>query len=127
MNEIALMKKAFKFLLDRGFCLTQYKNNFEYCVVYHSTKIEIVLDYDLRTHRFDVGLMNIANGAKNTYLSVMEVNALDERGRNEVVKKITSIYDEEERKWFFSKKSLSKIINIYAEFLKQNIDALEFF
>ena len=125
MNEIELIKKAFKFLLDKGFDLTCYKNNYEYCVTYSCAKLEIVLDYDLRTHQFEVGLMNIAKRDKNAYLSIMEMDTLDEYSRNEVIKKIMTIYDNEERKWFFSKKSLNKIINIYAEFIKQNIEVLE--
>lgn len=126
MNEIKIIKKSFDFLLNRGFVSTYTKNNLEYCVIYSSSKARIFLDYDLRTHRFEVDICIISkNNSNGSYMSILDMNIGNEYNKKETMQRINSVYKDAQKDWILSKEHFRSIVEIYAQFLKQNIDLIE--
>jgi|LSQX01.1.fsa_nt_gb hypothetical protein len=126
MNEIKLMKEAFSFLIENGCAISVEKSNVEYCVTYFKSDKQIVLSYDLRQHRFDVGIRNV-KGSSNydaTYLPLLETDVGDTIQKEQLIDALNVLYHQAETDWTISKKHFSEIVNAYAEFVKNNLSAI---
>ena len=122
MNEIRLMKAAFNFLEKDGYAVSTTKNNIEYGVTYSKFDKQIALSYDLRQHRFDVGIRDIKGS--NDYLPLLEMNIGNKTQKKELIDMLNTLYHEIDTDWTISKKHFCEIVNAYAEFVKRNISAV---
>ena len=123
MNEIKLMEDAFNFLLEKGFIPTSTKSNLEYCIIYSSSNLNIILNYDLRTHQFDIGIV-ISKNKHESYIPLFEVRISNEIYKQQTLNKIKSVYLSAQKDWTISKKHFCAIIDLYSEFLNQNIEEI---
>ena len=122
MNEIKLMKEAFNFLEKDGYAVSTTKSNIEYCVTYSKFDKQIALSYDLRQHRFDVGIRDVKGS--NDYLPLLEMNIGNITQKKELIDMLNALYHEIEADWTISRKHFCEIVNAYAKFVKRNISAV---
>lgn len=125
MNEIKLIESAFNFLVERGCSLSSQKTNLEYCVTYSFSNKKIILNYDLRLHRFDVGIQSTKNMDEyGLYYPLLELNIGGKSQRQELIDRIEALNVEVENDRIISKKHFCAILDAYAEFVKRNIDEI---
>lgn len=118
MNEIKLMKEAFNFLEKEGYVVSTTKSNIEYCVTYSKFGKQIVLSYDLRQHRFDVGIRD--NKGSNDYLPLLEMDVGNTTQKKELIDVLNALYREIEADRTISRKHFCEIVSAYAEFVKKH-------
>lgn len=118
MNEIKLIKDAFGFLQKNGFSLECTKSNMEYGLIYSCATVNIILDYDLRLHRFDVG---ISNPKQTTYIPLLEANIRSELYRKDFLQKINAVYIDAKNDWTITETHFRTIVELYAEFTRENL------
>lgn len=126
MNEIKIMKEAFGFLAENGFAISAEKSSIEYCVTYFKSGKQIVLCYDLRQHRFDVGIRNVkcARNYGATYVPLLETDVGDTIQKEQLIEALNFLYHQAETDWTISREHFSEIVNAYAKFVKSNLTAI---
>lgn len=118
MNKEKKIKESLKFLIDKGFVFHKYKDDLEENFVFSGERKDIILTYDIRLNTIDVGLT--INEDKN-YIPLLEANISDKNQIGKLSSDIESIYLFARNDWILSKKNFNQIVDLYANFIKENL------
>ncbi len=120
MNEIRMIKNEFYYLELLDFKVFEKKTNLYYEVRYNKKSYSIIIDYDLRTHAFEVNIYNDSLCETKSLLSL--ISELDATEFNNLIE---NVYHKAEDDWTFSRNHFLEIVHNYAKLLIKQHRLLE--